>query len=171
MTYKRTNVANFATGNAVQKSVADELISALSRPKIKNEIKEEILDASEPNIFEKKTNVANLRDTVTRNSKLDKDKTNNKGAVVRLSNKSRPQTLRGLPEEGLKAVDKILKGIVVDNVNDKVNNTVKLSNKSKVLQVKPAKETGSASVSISTKSKVNSDWINFLKKRHKSFSY
>jgi len=167
MTFKKTNVANFTTGNAVQKSVADELISALSRPKIKNEIKEEILDVSEPNIVEKRTNITNLRNTNTTNTKAEKDKSN-KEAIIRLSNKSRSQTSRGLLDERLKAADKILKGKIADNVNDSVNNTVKLSNKSKIVQVKPAKETGSASVSISTKSKVNSDWINFLKKRHDS---
>ena len=70
LTYKnvRTKVAGKATGNKIQKSsVASELIFALSKPKIKKEIKEEQLEEVLTETVNKNHDLKDFQATIAKN--------------------------------------------------------------------------------------------------------
>ena len=89
----RTKVASKAFGQKNQKSVASELITALSRPKIKKEIKEEVIE-EETKIEELACNgepkIEGFQASVVKNDNDNvTDEDTNKSSMVKLSNKTK----------------------------------------------------------------------------------
>merc|ERR1712096_513326 len=119
LTYKnvRTKLAAKPTSNKNQKSVANELIFALSKPKIKKEIKEEKLEDITESVNNKKLELKDFQATVAKNIDAKNIRAAN---TVKLSNKTNLSAKRADPKAAVETTKSAYE--VKTALKNKVNN-------------------------------------------------